>query len=298
MLTFDWFRFLPSRRFPDKAIDLLDDAAARLKLDRPPISNSNPNSKADLSSEVSELLVGEQNIAQVVSTTTGIPLSVLQKHGATTLGAGETELLELEQKLGRAVIGQKLAVSAVCNALRVAKAGLGRVDRPLGVFLLLGGSGVGKTELAKRVSQQLFPIGGGERSGLSGSESESVDVAEERGAMLRIDMSEVYSIRVLSRANIFEHYRALYIIIISCNLLCNTAMLCFYPVRKRVFRVAPDRISARICWLQRQVCMYTVGDHLVSLITHHPTFIQVWEWRWRPLDRGCADPTLSSCASG
>jgi ATP-dependent Clp protease ATP-binding subunit ClpA len=55
----------------------------------------------------------------------------------------------------------------------------------LGVFLLLGGSGVGKTELAKRVSQQLFPIGGGERSG---SGSESVD---ERGAMLRIDMSEV-----------------------------------------------------------------------------------------------------------
>ena len=182
MSLLDWVRFLPSRRFPDKAIDLLDDAAARLKLNQPPISNSNPNSNPDLIiPEASELAVGEQNIAQVVSTTTGIPLSVLQKHGATTSGAGETDLLELEQKLGRAVIGQKLAVSAVCNALRVAKAGLGRVDRPLGVFLLLGGSGVGKTELAKRVSQQLFPIGG----------SESVDVAEERGAMLRIDMSEV-----------------------------------------------------------------------------------------------------------
>lgn len=73
--------------------------------------------------------MGERDIAQVVSTITGIPLSVLQRHGgpktSTTSGTGtaETELLELEQMLGRAVIGQQLAVSAVCNALRVAKAG-------------------------------------------------------------------------------------------------------------------------------------------------------------------------------
>ena len=73
--------------------------------------------------------MGERDIAQVVSTITGIPLSVLQRHGgpktSRTSGTGtaETELLELEQMLGRAVIGQQLAVSAVCNALRVAKAG-------------------------------------------------------------------------------------------------------------------------------------------------------------------------------
>ena len=77
------------------------------------------------------------------------------------------------------------AVLGLLNCYCSISSRLGRADRPLGVFLLLGGSGVGKTELAKRVSQQLFPIGGGDR--------ESVE-EEPRGAMLRIDMSEVKNI--------------------------------------------------------------------------------------------------------
>ena len=100
-----------------------------MKLNRRPVSVSNSIGNPDLSDESSGAVVGERDIAQVVSTITGIPLSVLQRHGgpktSTTSGTGtaETELLELEQMLGRAVIGQQLAVSAVCNALRVAKAG-------------------------------------------------------------------------------------------------------------------------------------------------------------------------------
>ena len=100
-----------------------------MKLNRRPVFVSNSIGNPDLSDESSEAVVGERDIAQVVSTITGIPLSVLQRHGgpetSTTSGTGtaETELLELEQMLGRAVIGQQLAVSAVCNALRVAKAG-------------------------------------------------------------------------------------------------------------------------------------------------------------------------------
>ena len=110
---------------------------------------------------VSETVRPEQ-IAQVVERWTGIP--------TTKMLEGEREkLLRMEQELGRRVVGQSRAVAAVANAVRRARAGLNDENRPLGSFLFLGPTGVGKTELTKAVAEYLF---------------------DDDQAMVRIDMSE------------------------------------------------------------------------------------------------------------
>ena len=110
---------------------------------------------------VAEVVRPEQ-IAQVVERWTGIPTSKMLE--------GEREkLLRMEDAIGRRVIGQRTAVTAVANAVRRARAGLNDEDRPLGSFLFLGPTGVGKTELTKAVAEFLF---------------------DDDSAMVRIDMSE------------------------------------------------------------------------------------------------------------
>ncbi|HHL22366.1 MAG TPA: ATP-dependent chaperone ClpB [Aliiroseovarius sp.] len=109
-----------------------------------------------------EEAVRPEHIAQVVERWTGIPTSKMLE--------GEREkLLKMEEELGKRVIGQEAAVRAVANAVRRARAGLNDENRPLGSFLFLGPTGVGKTELTKAVAEYLF---------------------DDDDAMVRIDMSE------------------------------------------------------------------------------------------------------------
>ncbi len=115
--------------------------------------------------------VGSEEIAEVVSEWTGIPVSKLLE--------GERErLLRMEEALHRRVVGQDEAVEAVSNAVRRARAGLQDPDRPIGTFIFLGPTGVGKTELARALAEFLF------------------DTEE---ALIRIDMSEYQERHTVSR---------------------------------------------------------------------------------------------------
>ncbi|MBS9717926.1 ATP-dependent chaperone ClpB [Pseudohalocynthiibacter aestuariivivens] len=119
---------------------------------------------------VSEAVRPEQ-IASVVERWTGIPTSKMLE--------GEREkLLRMEEEIGKRVIGQKQAVKAVANAVRRARAGLNDESRPLGSFLFLGPTGVGKTELTKAVAEYLF---------------------DDDSAMVRIDMSEFMEKHAVAR---------------------------------------------------------------------------------------------------
>jgi len=121
---------------------------------------------ADAESQDNDLMVGEavrpEQIAQVVERWTGIPTSKM-------LEGERDKLLRMEDGLHKRVIGQNQAVTAVANAVRRARAGLNDENRPLGSFLFLGPTGVGKTELTKAVAEFLF---------------------DDDNAMVRIDMSE------------------------------------------------------------------------------------------------------------
>ncbi|MBM2575845.1 ATP-dependent chaperone ClpB [Jannaschia sp. Os4] len=125
--------------------------------------------------ETDDLMVEEavrpEQIAAVVERWTGVPMSKMLE--------GEREkLLRMEEELGRRVIGQRQAVTAVSNAVRRARAGLQDENRPLGSFLFLGPTGVGKTELVKALAEYLF---------------------DDDGAMVRIDMSEFMEKHAVAR---------------------------------------------------------------------------------------------------
>ena len=118
-----------------------------------------------LSSKEGRLLqeeVDENLIAQIVSKWTGIPVQRM-------LASEAQKLLSLEQELSKRVVGQVFAITAVADAIRASRAGLSDPMRPIGVFLFVGPTGVGKTELAKALAEQLF---------------------DQEDAMIRIDMSE------------------------------------------------------------------------------------------------------------
>jgi ATP-dependent Clp protease ATP-binding subunit ClpB len=115
--------------------------------------------------------VDEEDVAEVVSRWTGIPVSKLME--------GEIEkLVKMEEGLHRRVIGQDEAVSAVSNAIRRARSGLGDPNRPIGSFIFLGPTGVGKTELARALAEFLF---------------------DDERAMVRLDMSEYMEKHTVSR---------------------------------------------------------------------------------------------------
>src|SRR2546429_3293212 len=170
-------RYISGRQLPDKAIDLVDEAASRLRLelDSMPIEidvverriRQLEIEKAALAKETDEvskqrLQAIEAELAEIVSKWTGIPV--------TRLMEGEMQkLVRLEEVLHERVIGQEDAVRAVANAIRRSRAGLSDPNRPIGSFLFLGPTGVGKTELARTLAD--FPF-------------------DDERAMVRIDMSE------------------------------------------------------------------------------------------------------------
>ena len=197
-------RYITTRFLPDKAIDLVDESAAKVRLDK-----ANVETKADkLQDELAKLVADKEDaidhqdfetaatirtkeagvkakladtpepvnesgvrtdikvtgadVAEVVSQWTGVPVTQLQKK--------ESErLVNLEKILHQRVVGQDEAVSAVARAIRRARSGLKDPTRPIGSFMFLGPTGVGKTELAKALAEAMF-----------GSED----------AMIRVDMSE------------------------------------------------------------------------------------------------------------
>ena len=154
-------RYLPDRRLPDKAIDLLDEACARVVV-RSGVADEDDDAPKE---------VRVENVTEVLSEWTGIPLTQLTTDERRRLS-------EAEAVLRQRVIGQDDAVEAVGSAIRTARAGLGDPNRPIGVFLFLGPSGVGKTELARALADFLF-----------GSDE----------AMLRLDMSEFHDSHTVAR---------------------------------------------------------------------------------------------------
>ena len=127
-------RYLPGRYLPDKAIDLLDEAAAARRI-------------AENSSEKKALTPAD--IARVVSKASGVP--------AERVGEAERErLAQLEQRLAAEVIGQPRAVASVAAAIRRSRTGLRENNRPIGAMLFLGPTGVGKTRLARTLAKGWF----------------------------------------------------------------------------------------------------------------------------------------------
>jgi ATP-dependent Clp protease ATP-binding subunit ClpC len=130
-------RYVPGRRLPDKAIDALDQSCARARL------------KALSGRGGSKPEVDVEAVACTVSQWTGIPLERLS-------GEDTEHLLRLEDDLNRSVFGQNHACRAVARSIMTSKAGLADPDRPTGVFLFMGPTGVGKTELTRSLARLLF----------------------------------------------------------------------------------------------------------------------------------------------
>jgi len=197
-------RYITGRFMPDKAIDLIDQAAARVKIS----TTARPAEIQELEAEVDQLnreqdyaasreqyeraahvkteIINKQNelddlnrswkksrasattevkpvhIAEIVSKITGVPLNELTSEE-------KQKLLDLEDKLHDRVIGQDEAISSVADAVRLARAGLREASAPTATFLFLGPTGVGKTELAKTLAENIFG---------------------DEDALLRLDMSE------------------------------------------------------------------------------------------------------------
>jgi ATP-dependent Clp protease ATP-binding subunit ClpB len=132
-----------------------------------------PTSKKKKASEDSFLkeAVDAEDVAKIISRWTGIPVQNMLESEAE-------KLRKIEKELGKRVVGQKAAIDAVSNALRRARAGLSPKDRPLGSFMFLGPTGVGKTELARTLADFMF---------------------DDENALIRIDMSEYMEKHAVSR---------------------------------------------------------------------------------------------------
>ena len=131
-------RYLPDFRLPDKALDLVDQACAAARF-----QTFSPDKRALTTT------IDKEQIAQALAARCGIPIS------AITADEGQ-RLMSLETDLALRVKGQDEAISAVAEAVRFARTGLKKPGRPVGVFLFVGPSGTGKTELAKALAENLF----------------------------------------------------------------------------------------------------------------------------------------------
>lgn len=184
-------RYINDRFLPDKAIDLIDEASARVKLrgnalpeyivsgekelddirqkktqaiekqdfetaakyrDKEKIHVANLRAKRqqwlDKQKETKKVVSGE-DVAEIVSSLTGVPVSRLTK-------SESEKLLSLEERLGKRIIGQNEAVTSVAKAVRRGRSAFRNPDRPIGSFLFLGPTGVGKTELTKALAEAVF----------------------------------------------------------------------------------------------------------------------------------------------
>jgi ATP-dependent Clp protease ATP-binding subunit ClpC len=205
-------RYVTDRKLPDKAIDLMDEAASKLRVALYSMPDDLKEMKRALdqleaAEEVASLnrdyeqaaivkserlkleedyetarrewqqentldeIVDEHDIAEVIAQWTGIPVSQMMETEAE-------KLLRMEDVLHRSIIGQHEAVVAISDAIRRARSGLKDPRRPIGSFIFLGSSGVGKTELAKALAEFMF---------------------DDEDALLRIDMSEYREQHTVSR---------------------------------------------------------------------------------------------------
>nr|WP_307870304.1 ATP-dependent Clp protease ATP-binding subunit [Saccharopolyspora endophytica] len=155
-------RYIADRFLPDKAVDLLDQACSRVRLRR---------GGQVRSAAVFEPTVVADDVADVVASRTGIPVADVSAEDVA-------RLLGLEEQLQAKVVGQDAAVAAVAEAVRRARVGLADPERPIGNFLFLGPTGVGKTELARALAQALFG---------------------DAGRLLRLDMGEFQEKHSVSR---------------------------------------------------------------------------------------------------
>lgn len=167
-------RYLPERFLPDKAIDLLDEAAAEKRVKAGAASLSVTTREGDpdgVSVAYDEAEITADDVARILYKQTGIPVERLTEDEGARMEA-------LEAALKQKVIGQEEAASTLCRALLRRRTGLGSPDRPLGSFLFLGKTGVGKTAMCVALAEHLF----GEKEGL-----------------LRFDMSEYMEKHSVSR---------------------------------------------------------------------------------------------------
>ena len=161
-------RYITDRQLPDKAVDLIDEAAAKARIERPPVGIVEED---EILTEAEPLLIGEEDIAALISERIGVPLAQLIEEDVE-------KLLKLEERLHERVIGQDRAVSTLSDAVRRGRIGLKDATRPIGVFLFMGPTGVGKTELAKALAEFMF---------------------DDPNHMIRLDMSEYEERHSLSR---------------------------------------------------------------------------------------------------
>ncbi len=205
-------RYVNDRQLPDKAIDLIDEAAAKLRvalhtlppelkklkkeLDHLKVEEEEAHTVRDyeraavkradrlrLEAEFEEKrdgwqsenmldeVVDEHDIAEVVAAWTGIPVTQLMETEAE-------KLLHMEERLHERIVGQEQAVAALSDAIRRSRSGLSDPRRPIGSFVFLGSSGVGKTELAKALAEFMF---------------------DDEDALIRVDMSEYREQHTVSR---------------------------------------------------------------------------------------------------
>jgi len=183
-------RYIPDRFLPDKAIDVIDEAGARVKLRVRAEQGNLDDLSASLTEweratygraqapivddEEDQIVIGEVNrtdIEEVIARWTGIPIVSLKEEESK-------KLLRIEMELHKRVISQRPAISALARAIRRSRAGLKNPHRPVGSFLFLGPTGVGKTEVARCLAEFLF---GSQRS------------------MIRFDMSEFMEKHAISK---------------------------------------------------------------------------------------------------
>ncbi len=172
--VFQTNRYIPDRFLPDKAIDVLDEAGSRAKLRYRQEAQSEPSWKEAVENwkkvtNEDQLLqfelktledsffaveVSKDDVEEVIARWTGVPVQSIKQEEAK-------KLLNIESELHRRIISQRPAISALARAIRRSRAGLKNPNRPIGSFLFLGPTGVGKTEVARSLAEFLF---GSERS--------------------------------------------------------------------------------------------------------------------------------------
>ena len=157
-------RYIPERHLPDKALDLLDEACVRIKI-------SSVTFHPDEERTEQLAVVSSETVAMVIAEQTGIPVARLTSDA-------RQKLQGMQETLSRRVMGQPAAIEKITRMVTMARAGLRNPNRPSGVLLFVGPTGVGKTELSRALAEFLF-----------GSESE----------MIRFDMSEFKEKHSVSR---------------------------------------------------------------------------------------------------